>query len=128
MRERKTYEQLRPIRGRKELLFHQGEGGEREKEQHRRPSDHPPTMPKRPGQSLTKRNCHEAFLVRCFVRRSPLKKEMRWRLTHRGCRTRKVIARTNGMPTATTTPARTPRLTKLTSNTIRTASPSARVK
>ncbi len=54
--------------------------------------------------------------------------EMRCRLIPVRSMTTNVIASTNGMHTATTTPARSPRLTKLTSNTIRTASPSARVK
>ena len=42
--------------------------------------------------------------------------------------TTKVIASTSGMVSATTRPARTPRLTKLTASTMATASKSARVK
>ena len=54
--------------------------------------------------------------------------EMRCRLMPSMPMTTNVIASTNGMHTATTTPGRSPRLTKLTSNTITTASVSARVK
>ena len=54
--------------------------------------------------------------------------EMRCSEMPANCITTKVIASTSGIVSATTSPARRPRLTKLTTSTMATASNSARVK